>query len=370
MAADVDTGMEKGEMKRLLAKSKKEPVNCAFGQGDDNTMALLLLDKVKAGKGVEKELTKQFPDAKNTRFGTAVVDVDVDPKKVIFTVNKPVSSMARKLVKTLKGTGYNKVVIGLDDGTVVDSHSEEEEGGETEGEEVSTAPPSPGAPPPPPPPPGPPKLDPAMLTRLLGELIKRIPAAVLAAPTLKDALGKLAAEATAHLKANQLTEAATQIAQLRKALDAVPASPAPPATPAAPARAEGAKVTYAKSRLAWLAARQKVESDMEKLRKEMIATFEDDEDSPELDKLYRARVAPVMAALDESLADKLDEAINAEDPGKRDILIGEARQIIQRYTDYVDGESLIADLDDKPFVPVAIRATLTSTLSALSKTIV
>jgi hypothetical protein len=357
MAADVNTGMEKPEMKRLLAKSKSEPVNCAFGQGDDNSTALLMLDKVKGPKGVEKELSGKFPEAKNTRFGTALVDVEVDPKLVRFVINKPVSGIARKLVKTLKGTGYNKVIIGLEDGTTVDSHSEEEEGSETEGEEKSVAPP-------------PPKLDPAMLTRLLGDLIKRIPAAVLAAPTLKDALGKLAAEATAHLKANQLTEAATQIAQLRKALDAVPASPAPPATPAAPARAEGAKVTYAKSRLAWLAARQKVESDMEKLRKEMIATFEDDEDSPELDKLYRARVAPVMAALDESLADKLDEAINAEDPGKRQMLIGEARQIIQRYTDYVDGESLIADLDDNPFVPVAIRATLTSTLSALSKTIV
>jgi len=369
MAGDVNTGMEKPEMKRLLAKSKSEPVNCAFGQGDDNSTALLMLDKVKGPKGVEKELTGKFPNAKNTRFGTAVVDVEDDPKLVRFAINKPVSGIARKLVKTLKGTGYNKVVIGLDDGTVCDSHSEEEEGSETEGQEVSAAPPPPGAPPPPPPPPGPPKLDPAMLTRMLGDLIKRIPAAVLAAPTLKDALGKLAAEATAHLKANQLTEAATQIAQLRKALDAVPAGTATPQT-TAPGRAEGAKVTYAKSRLAWLAARQKVESDMEKLRKEMIAAFEDDEDSPELDKLYRARVAPVMAALDESLADKLDEAINAEDPGKRQLLIGEAKQIIQRYTDYMEGESLIADLDDNPFVPVAIRATLTATLSALSKTIV
>lgn len=367
MAADVNTGMDSKEMRRLLSKSKTEPVSCSFGQGDDNSSALLMLDKVKGAKAVEKELTGKFPTAKNTRFGTAVVDVEADPKLVRFIINKPVSGIARKLVKTLKGTGYNKVVIGLEDGTTVDSYTDEEEGTEGETEEVSAAAP----PPPPPPPPGPPKLDPAMLARLLGELIKRIPGAVLAAPTLKDALGKLAGDANAHLKANQLTEAAAQIAQLRKALDAVPAGTAAPQTPAPVApRTEGAKVTYAKSRLAWLAARQKVESDLEKLRKEMIATFEDDDDSPELDKLYRARVAPVMEALDESLADKLDEAINAADQGKRDILIGEARQIIQRYIDYMEGESLIADLDDNPFVPVAIHATLSATLSALSKTIV
>jgi hypothetical protein len=128
MAADVQTGMDKQEMKRLLMRSKKEPVNCAFAQGSDASVALLLLDKTKQPKGVEKDLSKQFPDAKNSRFGVAVVDTEADPKRVVFYINKPVGSMAKKLVKTLKGTGFSKVRLLLDDGTAVEDFTEDEEG--------------------------------------------------------------------------------------------------------------------------------------------------------------------------------------------------------------------------------------------------
>jgi len=373
MAADIDTGMDKQEMKRLLMRSKDEPVSCAFGQGDDNTVALLMLDKVKQPKAVEKDLSKEFPNAKNTRFGTAFVDVEKDAKLVRIAINKPISGVARKLVKTLKGTGYTKVELVLDDGSPIESFTDQEEG-------QTTAAPA-GAPGAPPPPPGPapnqtPPQDPAVLARTLADLIKRIPQVVAVTPALKDQLSKLATDANVNLKTSNLVYAATYIASLRTALDNAPQGPAgPAATTAAPATPapkapEGAKVTYAKSRLAWLAARKKVEGDIEKLRAELIATFEDEGDGPELDKLYRARVAPVLEALDESLADKLDEAINAVDPAKHKALVDEAKGIIQRYTAYVASEQLIADLDENPIVPVAIRATLSATLSTLAKTIV
>jgi hypothetical protein len=125
--ADINTGMSKEEMKRLLLKSKQEPVNCAFGQGAEANVALLTLDRVKEPKTVERELGKQFPDAKNTRWGTAFVDVDDNPKLVKFLINKAASGMAKKLAKTLKGTGFTKVVILLADGTPVETYGEEDE---------------------------------------------------------------------------------------------------------------------------------------------------------------------------------------------------------------------------------------------------
>jgi hypothetical protein len=384
MAKEIDTGMDKQEMKRLLMKSKSEPVNCAFGSSDtEKNVALLMLDKVKAPRAVEKEITKKFPKAFNTRFGTAFVDTEIDAKLARFTINKPISGAARKLVKTLKGTGFTKVEIVLEDGTVVDSVAEEEdEDAEAEGQEAEgSAGTIPVAPPLQPPPQQPePKLDPAELTRLLTEQVKRIPGVLGFAPTLKDQLAKFATDAQVNIKTNNLTYAKTAIEQLRRALDTAeankpqgaPTAPPPPPQPQAQTapRQDGAKVAYAKSRLAWLAVRKKVEGDLDKLRSEIVATFSENGEAATLDKLFRDKVAPVMATLDESLADKLDEATNAADPAQRQKLIAEAKAIIQSYTTYVNSEPLLGDFDDNPFAPLAIRATLTTTLSTLDKTIV
>ena len=465
MAAEVQTGMDKQEMKRLLMKSKKEPVNCAIGQGSDPSVGLLLLDRIKGPKAVEKELAKAVPDARNTRFGRAEVDVDDDAKLVKIFINKPVASMARKLVKTLKGTGFTKVQILLDDGSPVESfeEAEEQQPTETQGQAqptATTAPPPPPPPPPqpqakpdpaelarllaeqvkrmpaviaavpaekdrltkiatdanvqlktnnlvyagatieqlrraldaaqaqaqpqpaaataPPPPPPPPqpeaKPDPAALTRLLAEQLKRMPAVIAAAPAEKDRLTKIATDANVQLKTNNLIYAGATIEQLRRALDAAQAQaqagqtpPPPPAQPGAPAT--GSVVAYAKSRLAWLAARKKVESDLDKLRGAIVTAYANDGIAADLEKRYTAKVAPVLANLDERLADKLDEATNATDPQQRAALVAEAKKIMQDYETYLAGEKIIADLDTNPFVPVAIQQTIAGTLATLEKTV-
>ncbi len=215
--ADVDTGMDKQDMKRLLLKSKQEPLNCAFGQGAEPSVGLLMIDRVKQPKALDKELGKAFPDAKNTRWGTAFVDVDDNPKLVKFRINKPVSGMARKLAKTLRGTGFTKVEILLDDGTPVEAYSEEEEG------EAATA----AAGPPPLPAAG---ADIGALQRALAALIPRIQ--TVADPAHKAALAKLAAEINGQLKANAPGEAASSIDRLREALDApATGAPTPPQLP-------------------------------------------------------------------------------------------------------------------------------------------
>ena len=460
MAAEVQTGMDKQDMKRLLMKSKKEPVNCAIGMGADPSIGLLLLDRIKGPKAVEKELQKEIPEAKNTRFGTALVDVDDDPKLVKISLNKPVSSMARKLVKTLKGTGFTKVQILLEDGTPVEAFEEEDQSAPAPAAAAPPPPPPPpqaaakpdaaalaqrlaelvkrmpavvaavpdqkgaltklatdanvqiktnnlvyagttieqlsraldaaaaaaaaaaasasqaqtAAPPPPAPPPPPQaaaKPDAAALTQRLAELLKRMPAVITAVPAQKDALTKLATDANVQIKTNNLVYAGVSIEQLSRALDAAAAAvpAAPPAPPAGAAPPAAGAVAYAKSRLAWLAARKKVESDIEKLRGEIVATYSEDGMAADLDKAYRERVAPVLATLDESLADKLDEATNATDAATRAALVAEAKAIMQGYEQYLAGEKIIADLDANPFVPLAIQQTISGTLSTLQKTV-
>lgn len=191
MPNDVQTGMNAAEMKQLLVKSKKEPVNFAFAPARDPGVALLLLDRTRSGRTLERELAKQFPDAHNARFGTASVDVEDNPQLVKFAVNKPVSGMAKKLVRTLKGTGFNKIEIVLDDGTPVEGFAEEE-------------PADPGGP------------DPEALKAALTKLIPQIQQ--ITDPERRAGLVKLATMANVNLKMNNAVYAATNVEQLRRAL--------------------------------------------------------------------------------------------------------------------------------------------------------
>ena len=138
MAPNLNTGMPKNDMKRLLVRSKTEPVSCAIGLGESNHLGLLMMHRTKNGKACEKMLKDEFPEAKNTRFGTAYVDVDDNPKLVKITVNRAVTGMAKRLIMTLKGTGFTKVRIVMEDGTEVESHEEADEEAEEYRERHST----------------------------------------------------------------------------------------------------------------------------------------------------------------------------------------------------------------------------------------
>ncbi len=248
MAAETQTGMDRAEMKRLLIKSKQEPVNCAIGVGDDKSVALLMLARNRSSKSLQGDLQKEFPSAFNTRFGTAVVDTDDDPTLVKFMLNKAVTSMARRLVKTLKGTGFRKVQILLEDGSPVEVAADEDD---AEQGSVST-PATDSAP----------KPDASALAQVLAALVHRI--ADVADPAQKEALAKQAREANVNIKMGNLTYAAAGIESLRRALDAISAlvndnsppgqrieaepmavPPPPPPPPAAEAKQDAAALSAA-----------------------------------------------------------------------------------------------------------------------------
>ncbi len=433
--ADVDTGMDMAKMKQLLAVSKKQPINCAVGV--TKTGAVMMLDKIKPPKSLVKDLEKKFHDMKTPNWGTAFVDTDEDPKLVILTLEKAPAGIGRKLKKTLKGTGFSKVEIRGEDGTVAEKvGEEEEEGAEAAGGQAAAtaaAPPAPdaaaapatseaeaepdasaatnasaapdasaaadtmdaaaepaateqaaAAEEPAAPAAAASGLDPAMLTRRLTDLVKQMVPILTADPARGQGLKALAMQAQSALKSGDMEHAQSAIGDFQTALSG-PASPAsgadgaaaaaPAASPApAAAAANGAAppnmAALGKAKLAWSAARKKMESEVEKLHAEMTKHYKDHGFGGELDKFFSAKVEPMMNNLDESLVQKLDEVTKNTDPAAHTKLVGEAKTIIKGYEAYLAGEPIIKKLDENPFVPLAIGKTLTATLEALSRAVV
>lgn len=132
-------------------------------------------------------------------------------------------------------------------------------------------------------------------------------------------------------------------------------------------KAPGGAVDYAKARLAWLGVRGDAQAGLQRLEKAIIAEYQDEPEA--LRSLTRSvrKLDRVMQVLDESLGDKLDEGLNAADPARRSAVNREARDIIERYVDYLDSDQLVEQIADNPFTPLDLSATLGPTLQALSR---
>jgi hypothetical protein len=153
-----------------------------------------------------------------------------------------------------------------------------------------------------------------------------------------------------------------------------PPPPAPPPTAkAAPAGAPGKPaatgdlVSLQQARLVWSKARQTVRAELEKLEKSILAICKEKEE-PDYPGIVAGTkdLYEILEVLDESLIDKLDEALNAPTPEQRTARHDEARDIIADYLEFVKNDALIGDIDDNGFTPVHVRSTLTTTLNALA----
>jgi hypothetical protein len=359
-----DSIMKPAAMKLLLAVSKREPLQAAIALTSDGE-GIVLLDKKMKPKKVRTQLLKDAKDAKiniqnsTIRFGKAEVDTEYDATMVRFFINKDAPGNMRKpLIDVFKLASYSKVEFN------VDAAFEEESEDETEGQEATTTNAIPAAPPAPPPtappPPTQPALDASKLQQMLAQLTLAIPKVAGTDDVLQQSLVALSDAAQASLTANDLAKASQGIEALRRALGE--------AMDAAKLKAAGpGVVAYAKSRLAWIAARKKMESDIDALRVKIVETFKDDAIAPQIETNYRAKVAPVLERLDASLADKLDEATNATDPAARAKLVAEAKSKLSFYAKYLAAEPLLKDLDENPFLPLTIRATIGGTIQQLAR---
>lgn len=298
-------GLDKAGLKRMLKLARRAPVRMAFALGADGK-ALVQMDKRAQPRALERALKEGAEGSKGHRFGMATVGSE-DPKLVKFIVNKASSGMARKLVLALKGTGFSKVQIVTEDGAAIEAHEEEDH-----------------------------EYDPTQDAAVAED---------------EDDQGKAALEGGV---ADEPPPAGT-------AVD--PGAVVP--TDAFP----GADPTFGKARMAWIATRKKVETDIGKLHAAMAEAYKGHGIAADITAVFRTKVDPVMDNLDESLAHKLDEVTSNTDADTHAKLVQEARQIIERYRGFVASEPTIAKMDANPFVPLAIGKTLDATLSALSRAI-
>lgn len=347
--AEIDRGMEVGDLRKLLTKSKKEPVNAAVGIDGKN--AVILLDKIKQPKILSKQLETKFKGLKSPRWGTAFVDLDEDPKLVILTLNRGGGGLGQKLKKSLKGTGFSKVRVQLEDGTIDEDVGEEDEATEGEEQEAST----PSEP-----------WNPAELTATLAGLVKKMIGLVKSAPDQLDELKQMATAAQGAIKSGIETSAteavqafAAALAKIEETIENV--SGVPPVAPGPKA------ATLQKSGQVWTAAVKKVEGDIGRLKEAMVKHYDGQPFVGEIEKVFQSKVAPVLTTLDGQLAHTLEAASKASDPSDQQKLLGEAKQVMDRYESFVTGDPLIADLDNNPFLALQIQATVQTTLGSLRK---
>jgi hypothetical protein len=419
--------LDKAELKKLLIRSKREPVNCAVGMAETG-QALIQLHKIKQPRAVSTEMDKEYGPLKNLRWGKAEVDVDADPKLVVLILNKPAPGMARKLKKTLKGTGFTKVEIRNEDGSVAEAVGEEEE---QESEGVETAARSAGEVPPAPPPPQSDAregaaVDTTGFTLRLTGLIRRMAPLMSADAKRADELKAMAATARNAI-ANQQPDTAALLDQLEEAL-AQPSGAAfdaagatrrlaelikklPAAIAASPAQGEALKGLAAQARDAIGKQDPQADELMDQLEKAMAGggARPGVPASPELQaapKLWRDTVVQlnggveqlkaairqgvadeprevvaeieknlgkldqIVGRFDAALADLLQSAVDAADEAARKQAIGKAKGVMAEHIKAAGGDAMIDLLDQNPFgVSPGIKKTLLANLGTLAKAV-
>ncbi len=202
-----DSIMPPDKMKPLLALSKREPVQAAFGLTGDGE-GVLLLDKKMKPKKVMATLKSAAAKAKiqlqpsTVRFGRAEVDTDYDAGTVRFHINKEVpGNMRPRLIEVVRRIPYQKVEFDVDE-----TPEQEPEEDAAEGETARAQP------------------DLEALKKDLAALIGRIPVAAANDAGRKTRLATLAGAANNGLKANNPAAAGAGIAALQAALDELSAA--------------------------------------------------------------------------------------------------------------------------------------------------
>src|SRR4051794_39912038 len=125
-----EIGMDKTAIRHMLRLAGGEPLRAAVALSREGK-AIIVLDRHKPPRTLERELKEGLPGSRLHRFGTLAVD-DEDPRLARFVVNKASPGMARKLAIALRGTGLRRVQIGTDDGSETELAEDEEQEDATE----------------------------------------------------------------------------------------------------------------------------------------------------------------------------------------------------------------------------------------------
>lgn len=361
------------QLKSGLMRLKRGPMQFAAGLAKTAEEHRFLVHPRQSGRALAKLIQKESAATRVT-WGQAFADPD-KPTEIVLAVESKVLSGLRKqlalVLKLNKPLPYTTVRIQLDGKEVDDEAQEFADGPDQETPGAATQAPT-----------APPKAPPAeglALRQEMQALGPALKALIAQKPAAADTISKSIGQFDAAVKAAQWDLARNILAALRKATGASPVPVAggvaktaePAASPAAtpPTRSATGAVNYAKARLAWVAARQKVHGELQKLRTEIRNTFADEEEPtfPDLEKRLKGLDA-ILETLNESLADTLDAALNAgQDEALRSEHHRHAQAQIGEFLAYVDSDPLLSAIDANPFVPVTVHTLLHSTLKALSQ---
>lgn len=157
----------------------------------------------------------------------------------------------------------------------------------------------------------------------------------------------------------------------------IPASQGVPAAPHAEEASEAADeapsatptaVQITRTKMAWTAVRTTASAEYDKL---LRAIYSDPE--VRADAEMRAQAASLkktgwsLEAFDDALDGALDTLSAATDPDERDRALTTCRRIVKGYWDALHGDPMLARMDQNPFTPVKIHATLQKGLEAIDR---
>ena len=416
--ASEDVGLDKKALKPLVKKMQGgRELKVAVGLMGQ-TAAIQLALNGSPGK-LGQDMKSASKDVKAVTFGIALIIPNEGKTLLQLRVNKNIGKVAKLLKKTMKGTGVTKVKIISDEGGE-DADLEEElspedvaamkelddmpdEGGndapasaaaapngasppaadapgqtrnpevltDTQGADAASGLPTGQANAAPPAPPAPPAQgaappDMSGYTRRLGGLIKEMVPLMSGNAGDATVMKSLAAQAQEAIKANNAPQAGQIIDQLIGLVER-----GKQASNGAGQNGNGkgpgiGAPAYAKSRMAWVAALKRVDGEVEKLKTGLKSAAGHPDIEKMLEQSFKTTVEPSLAQLNTTLSDKLDELDKATEANAHAKLLGEVRQIISTFQQHAASDPVISQLDNNPFVPVAIGKTITATLSALS----
>jgi hypothetical protein len=327
-------------MKRLRSSGE---MNFGFVLGKKAEDHRIALHKSKSAKALGTMLAKETGIHLMT-WGIARSSEDRAGEMVLELEGRQIPGMGKKgarMLKKFKPLPFKKLVLLVDGQEVADVDDPDDSDSDDAAPDAATQ------------------------TRALAELARRIPG--VADPAQKADLARMATQANALLRSNELADAEERIDELRAALDeaGVPANEGNGGTQEV---GGGSPAAFTRARQAWSATRKRVEDEIEKLRAAIVTAYQDHDIANDLEASFRTKVAgTVLQNFDERLSEKLNAVAGATDAAQRKQLIDEAKAIMDGYRTYVTSEPLLADLDDNPFEPLKIRQTVTTTLTALEQ---
>ncbi len=146
--------------------------------------------------------------------------------------------------------------------------------------------------------------------------------------------------------------------------------PPPPPNPKAPPQDLG-EATVARAPLVWKGTRGILDHNIKELKRSIRQEYSSEHPQvlTQIDQ-HVQRVDVILEKLDDRLADTLDRANTAKDPGARKAEIDAAKGILADYLRFVKDEPLIDHVDRNPFgVDTKVRKVIVDSLNHMAKSI-